>query len=56
MTVWNTKDDRYSDFGHFYGKLKSLKMWKRLYIARALPEGQCGILTIIDIPIFGHFI
>ena len=24
-TVWNTNDDRYSDFGHF------LKMWKRLY-------------------------
>ena len=45
---------------------KSLKMWKLLYIAQALSEGQCGILTMIDIPIltifmrknlleFGHF-
>ena len=25
-TVWNTNDDRYSDFGHF------LKKWKLLYI------------------------
>ena len=26
-------------------------MWKHLYIARALSEGQCGILTMIDTPI-----
>ena len=25
-TMWNTNDDRYSDFCHFF-----LKMWKRLY-------------------------
>ena len=31
---------------------KSLKMWKRLYIAgRALSKGQYGILTMIDTPI-----
>ena len=23
-------------------------MWKRLYIAQALSEGQCGMLTMID--------
>ena len=27
---------------------KSLKMWKHLFVARALSVGQCGILTMID--------
>ena len=44
--MWNTNDDRYSDFGHFLKMLTrpcietfphflilpTLKMWKRLYI------------------------
>ena len=53
-TVWNTNDDRCSDFGHFYEK-KNLKMWKRLYIAQALSLGQCGLLTMIDTPILAIF-
>ena len=30
-------------------------MWKCLYIAQALSEGQCGILTMIDTPILSIF-
>ena len=57
MTVWNTNDDIYSDFDHFYEKeKKSLKVRKHLFIARALSVGQCGILTMIDTPIFCHFL
>ena len=52
--MWNTNDDRYANFGHFTRK-KSLKIWKHLYVARALSIGQCGILTMIDTPILTIF-
>ena len=48
--MWNTNDDRCSNFGHLYEK-KSLKMWKHLFVVRALSVGQCGILMMIDAPI-----
>ena len=46
--MWNNNDKRYSDFGHFYEE--------NVYISRAVSTGQCGLLTMIDTPIFAMFL